>query len=203
MSITYPETQPSRSPKASAGAAIMNSGSALFPSGSTRVYERSAKARSGKSNLMLWIAAPVAVVLVGGAVLLSSGHHSAAPVRTTAIATRSVTTLQQPTPPVVAAPSEAAPAPVQDPPGRRRDRARGSHAHRDRRSAGVIDSARPSVEPRRDKDGQGRREPSADRDHDVHRSPYAPGRDYDADPRHIRLHAAPRRVGGGPGAGSP
>ena len=79
MSITYPQAPSSPTAKRAGAASVMNSGSALFPTGSTSVYERAAKARNGKSMPLAWIAAPVAVVLIGGAVYLSAAHQKATP----------------------------------------------------------------------------------------------------------------------------
>ena len=76
MSITYPEAPTNVASKRNGEASIMNSGSALFPNGATGVYERAAKARSGKSMPLAWVAAPVVVVLIGGAVFLSATHQA-------------------------------------------------------------------------------------------------------------------------------
>lgn len=122
MSITYPEVKPSSAstPGASkpAAANIMNSGSALFPGGSTEVYERASKARSGGNMSLAWIAAPVAVVLIGGAVYLATAHRptasqTVAPAAPTQTVSSSTTTTQVPTtqaPPPALAVQPAVPA---------------------------------------------------------------------------------------------
>jgi len=87
MSITYPEAQPTRASKAAPAAA---GGSALFPGGAANLYDRARSPRSGKGAGFspAWIAAPVAVVLIGGAIALGVPHHGAQ----TATAARTTTT---------------------------------------------------------------------------------------------------------------
>jgi hypothetical protein len=93
MSITYPEAPSSTTSKRAGGTAIMNSGSALFPTGATGVYERAAKARAGKKTPLVWVAAPLAVVLIGGAAYLAVTHQkAAAPAPTAHMTTTTVTT---------------------------------------------------------------------------------------------------------------
>jgi hypothetical protein len=115
MSITYPEVQTS-SPRAAVSAVspnVMNSGSALFPIGSAKVYERAVRARASRSLPLAWIAAPAAVVLIGGAVYLSTAQHpmaarSVAPVPSAQ--TVSGTTTTRTTAPGALSPAPAAPA---------------------------------------------------------------------------------------------
>ncbi len=91
MSITYPEAPTSVNSKKVGGTAVMNSGSALFPTGATGVYERAAKARKSRGTPLAWVAAPVAVVLIGGAIYLSATHQPATR-QPTPVASRTVTT---------------------------------------------------------------------------------------------------------------
>jgi hypothetical protein len=95
MSITYPETQSSRASKSPTGPTV-GGGSALFPGGAANLYDgaRGSRARGGKGTPIAWVAAPVALVLIGGAIALSLPHHAAAPGSHATITTTTSTTPQ-------------------------------------------------------------------------------------------------------------
>jgi hypothetical protein len=113
MSITYPEAQSSRASKSTTAPAV-GGGSALFPGGAANLYDRARGTRSARGRKgmpIAWIAAPVAVVVVGGAIALSLPHPAAAPVlhaitTTTSTASRPLAQAAAPAPaaPVVQKP---------------------------------------------------------------------------------------------------
>ena len=110
MSITYPENQSTRAAKTTA-APVAGGGSALFPGGAANLYDRARSKRGGQPGKGLpvaWIAAPVAVILIGGAIALSLPHHAAAPAKVLRTAT-STTSSAAPAPLAQAA---AKPAPA-------------------------------------------------------------------------------------------
>jgi len=114
MSITYPEAQATGASRKPANPAVMNSGSALFPKGSTSVYERASKVRksSSKSAPIVWIAAPIAVLVIGGGVYLASTQHPATVQKVAAVSTTTASTTT-PAPVLSTTSATSASAPVQ------------------------------------------------------------------------------------------
>lgn len=71
MSVTYSGEY--AQPRPEVGDA---SGSALFPAGSTGLYDRARKARSSKTTSLAWVAAPVVALVGGGVLWLAVGQGS-------------------------------------------------------------------------------------------------------------------------------
>jgi hypothetical protein len=108
MSIVYSETKFSNTSKADVRNAASSDASVLFPGEAANLYRRNTPAAGGRSAKLAWIAAPIAVVVIGGGLLVALPHAKTVQ---SATATVSRTTVA-PAATAKTAPTPLAPAPA-------------------------------------------------------------------------------------------